>query len=237
MKASRPLIGLNLDCNTVDTPARMRINTAYVDAVLAAGGLPLLVPPTDNKKILAQYVACMHGCLFIGGPDYPPQWYGQKKHPKTILVDPHRAAADRLLATLVLKTRMPVLGICGGHQLISIMWGGKLIQHIAHATEHQNEKYHSAIIAGKGILSSLFGDRAITVNSSHHQAVDPRAIGRGLKVSARAEDGTVEAIEGTGQRFLLGVQWHPERIRDKKHRRKIFGAFIKATGKLYRRAL
>jgi len=141
-----------------------------------------------------------------------------------------------ILARLVLQenTQMPVLGICAGPQLFNITLGGKLVQHLPTAEDHIaytpiQDKEHEIEITGGRILTSLFGKGKISVNTNHHQAADPEFLGSGLQVVACADDGVVEAIESTEERFLLGVQWHPERTRDINHQKKIFNAFIKAS--------
>lgn len=215
-----PVIGLNMDCREkVDAPT-YRIKSYYVDAIHDAGGLPLLIPSIPDRKLLDVYVGKCNAFVFIGGRDYPPEYYGEQKHKKTKVLPEKRYETDFMLADMVLMTGMPVLGICAGHQLINIVLGGKLLQHIE---GHSDEIYHKADISeGSRILKSIFRNRRLLVNSSHHQALNPGHIGRGLKVCAVSGDGTVEAVEGTGRRKILGVQWHPERIRNLDHRRRLF---------------
>ena len=111
------------------------------------------------------------------------------------------------------------------------MRDGKLVQHLPQADAHGEDRSHAVTVQGGRILRGLFGDGRMTVNSCHHQAIRPDGVGDGLTVVARADDGTIEAVEGTDPaRFLLGVQWHPERIRDAAHRQAIFGAFVRAAG-------
>jgi gamma-glutamyl-gamma-aminobutyrate hydrolase PuuD len=223
------VIGMNMDVADVAGLPCYCLRPWYVKSVLAAGGFPLIVPPGD-RRVQETYLRQVNGFLFTGGRDYPPAAYGEPQDPRTELMSEERSAADLALAAMVLERGLPVLAICGGHQLVSISLGGKLIQHVEQAAAHRPEQYHTVHIVGGRILKALFGLGPIAVNSIHHQAVDPRAVGRGLEVTALAEDGTVEAIESTDDRFLLGLQWHPERIRDEEHRRKVFGAFVRASG-------
>ena len=223
-----------------------KIYNRYVDQVFEAGGLPLLVPCFTDEAVLQQYVSLADGFLFVGINDYPPELYREPKRIETNVqgtVGYQRLAeSNMILARLVLKeyTRSPVLGICAGPQLCTIALGGKLVQHVPHPEHHIahsniRDKEHSIRITSGRILKGLFGTEPIVVNSNHHQAADTGHMGEGLRAVAFAEDGVVEAIEGTDpNRFLLGVQWHPERMRDNSHRQKLFGAFVAAAHK-YRR--
>ncbi len=231
----RAIIGINTDFGDKN----YRILDDYVDCVIAAGALPLLVPCGAGRKLLDEYVGMADGFLFIGGKDYPSGLYGEKPHPKSEIIHPRRSGADLYLARAVLRRKMPVLGICGGCQLINIASGGKIIQHIFRAEGHQGaiskngkrkEIRHKVKIAGKSILGKIFGQKEMTVNSYHHQAVDADKLGRGLRAAAFAGDGALEAVEGAGGKFLLGVQWHPERMPWKSHGSKVFGALVRAAG-------
>ncbi|MFZ4396605.1 MAG: gamma-glutamyl-gamma-aminobutyrate hydrolase family protein [Kiritimatiellia bacterium] len=229
---ARPVILLNGDVESEGLHAtlRIRLPAAYVDAVAAAGGLPVVVSPTLPLELLREHVARCDGVLFIGGADYPPAWYGEAALAETKELHPVRAAADRELARAVLACDKPVLAICGGHQLLNLACGGKLIQHLPQAAAHVGNQRHGVTIRSGRRLRKIFGEGRIEVNSWHHQAADPQAIGQGLVVTARADDGTIEALEGMDPgRFLLGVQWHPERHADPEHRRKLFEAFVAAA--------
>jgi len=212
----------------------------YVDAVHEAGGLPLLVPCFTDEALLREYVDMADAVLFVGLNDYPPELYREPRRIETQVktTEGYRrhAASNMILARLVLEERrMPALGICAGPQLFTIALGGKLIQHIPTAEDHIahsaiRDKEHAVEIRGGRVLSGLFGRGRITVNTNHHQAPDPQFLGTGLQATAYADDGVVEAVESTDDRFILGVQWHPERIRDAEHRKKVFGAFVEAAG-------
>lgn len=233
------IIGINTDFGD----SLYRLSDAYVDCVIAAGGLPLLVPCGRNRRMLDEYIKMADGFLFIGGKDYPPGWYDEKPHPKSILFHSRRAEVDLYLIRAALRRKIPILGICGGHQLINIALGGKIVQHIPSAADHQPGKQkkmkkgkqkvvkHPVEITGGRILGRLFDNKKIVVNSCHHQAVDFCALGRGLKAVAFADDGVVEAIELNKLPFVLGVQWHPERLPWRGHAERIFRALIKAACK------
>jgi len=230
MKNPLPVIGISSDLKLEEGRLRVRVPVDYIDAVVEAGGLPLIIPATLPPELLREHVARCDGILFMGGEDYPPDWYGQTPHPKTQIMHPVRAAADRELMQAALSRGLPVLAICGGHQLLNIACGGTLIQHVENATEHGGSNVHTVTIRGGRILRKLFGEGPIQIISHHHQAVPDDGVGDGLIVTARADDGTIEALEGADPKtFLLGVQWHPERDREGQHRKTLFRAFVRAS--------
>jgi putative glutamine amidotransferase len=233
MRMPRPLILLNADVEP-EAPydsLRVRLPAAYGDAVAESGGLPVVVSPTSPPAALRAAVAHADGVLFIGGRDYPPAWFGEPPHPETRELSPVRATADRILAEAALARPIPVFGVCGGHQLLVLACGGRLIQHLPQAAAHAGNRRHDITIRGGRILQEIFGAARIEVNSYHHQAACAEAWGGGLLVTARADDGVIEGVEGADPaRFLLGVQWHPERM-EEPHRRRIFGAFVEACGR------
>ncbi|MCK4575012.1 gamma-glutamyl-gamma-aminobutyrate hydrolase family protein [candidate division WOR-3 bacterium] len=240
----KPIIGINMSYSEFDgyNPGDLRFRdfytsyTSYVDSVQKSGGMVLLIPPFLDLSSLDYYIEFAQGFLFTGGDDYPPELYNEKKHPETKLIHKRRAEADIYLAREVLKTNKPVLAICGGIQLISIVCGGKLIQHIKQLDVHNKksktlDSEHDIRIIKDSLLFKIFGSEEISVNSAHHQAVDPSYIGDGLSITSYAPDGIVESLEleSHEERFFLAVQWHPERIHDIHHRELIFDAFIAAV--------
>ena len=215
-----------------------RIYNRYVDQIFESGGIPLLVPCFTDEKILQQYVDMADGFLFVGVNDYPPAFYREPKLIETKVKNTpgykRLAESNMILARMVLQKnkRMPVLGICAGPQLCTIALGGKLIQHVEGHIAHSNirDREHKVTIRGGRIMKGMFGESSITVNSNHHQAADPNHMGKGLQPVCFADDGVVEAIECTApDRFVLGVQWHPERVRFNDHREKIFSGFVNAA--------
>ena len=229
----RPTILVNCDVemDPVRNLLRLSLLAAYVDVVAEAGGRPVIVSPTLPAGLLREQVACCDGALFVGSAqDYPPVWYGEAPHPRTQAMSLLRADADRELIHAALARGIPILGICGGHQLINLAFGGRLIQHLPQAVAHTGGKSHPIDIRNGRILRELFGDGRLDVNSWHHQAVPLDGLGQGLVATAFADDGIVEALEGTDpSRFLLGVQWHPERSPDPEHCRQLLGALIQAA--------
>jgi gamma-glutamyl-gamma-aminobutyrate hydrolase PuuD len=230
----RPLIGLNgrYESNT-EYPIRDQIHAyvPYYQALLHAGALPVVVPTLDDRSALSEYLDRLDGFVFTGGLDLPPQAYGQAKHPRTQECDPKRFACDRLLAELALERDMPVLAICMGVQLLNVVYGGTLIQHIETdilhtAIDSGNDRVHPIVIEENSLLHQIVGATQLEVNSAHHQAVDRLA--PGLKVLATAPDGIVEAVQRTDRDFFLGVQWHPERFPDRPEQRQLFEALVNA---------
>ena len=189
----------------------------YAERVADAGGIPLILPVIEERKLIVDSLHSADGVLLIGGKDYPAEFFGEKMHPAADTTR-KRPAYDLMLGKYVLnQTRLPVLGICAGCQLLAISDGGKLCQHLDNADEYHRGKIHEAQIITSGRMSRILqldsGSR-FTVNSFHHQAVLEHSLHK-LSVTARADDGTVEAIELPDEnRMVLGVQFHPERMDD-----------------------
>ena len=189
----------------------------YVEAVIRAGGVPLLLPPHGGKEAVRTSLGLAHGLLLTGGGDIHSLVYGAEPHPKSYDQDPTRDATELLAADFALKRGVPLLGVSRGCQLINVACGGTLVQHIPAQGEvvvkHDSKGMaglllHTVEIAAPSRLQQIFGVSEMAVNSFHHQAVDK--LGEGLTVTARARDGVIEAIEATGERPVLGVQFHPE---------------------------
>jgi putative glutamine amidotransferase len=211
----RPRIGLTLDHDDAD--GRYELKRRYVDAVLAAGGLPILLP--HDRAVAGAYLALLDGLVVTGGAfDVPPELYGEARRPECGRTKPERTAFERDLLEAALAARMPVLGVCGGMQLVNVVRGGTLFQDlVADAGIRGHEQpppkdapVHEVDVSPGSALAALVGAGGLRVNSTHHQAV--REPGAGVLVTARAPDGVVEAIELPDQPFALGVQWHPEAV-------------------------
>jgi putative glutamine amidotransferase len=209
----RPRIGLTLDSDP--GRGRFELKTSYVEAVLAAGGLPILLPHAPAAA--AAYLALLDGLVVTGGAfDVPPELYGEARREWCGPLRPERTAFEKDLLDAAFAARLPVLGICGGMQLMNVVRGGTLHQDLvrdAGIGGHEQPPpkdvpSHEVAIAAGTILAGLVGEEPLAVNSTHHQAV--RDVGSGVLVSARAPDGIVEAIELPDVPFALGVQWHPE---------------------------
>jgi len=216
---------------------RYQVLNRYVDATREAGGVPVMVPPFTDDDTLNAYLDLADGFLFVGINDYPPALYRepilQSAVKDTFGYKLHAESNMKLARMVIEERRMPTLGICAGPELYNVALGGKLVQHIETAENHIAhspvlDMYHDVEIKAGRILGGLFGKTRISVNSNHHQAAHPDFIGRGLQPVAFSDDGVIEALEADDDRFVLGVQWHPERIRDASHRDKVFGAFFEA---------
>ena len=213
----RPIIVMNTAYDTHNSRECDILIGAYAERVYESGGDPLLAPTIGDREFLRRSLAPAHGVLLIGGKDYPPSFYGEEPHPRTNLAR-MRSECDLWFGECALASSLPVFGICAGCQLLAILDGGKLIQHLDNADDvHTAGKIHSATVVADGWLSRILrlspGDD-FTVNSFHHQAVRPETLKR-FRVTARAFDGSVEAIElPDPERMVLAVQFHPERMDD-----------------------
>jgi putative glutamine amidotransferase len=188
------------------------VPAAYVRAVEAAGGRPLLVPP--SMEAIDETLDRLDGLLFSGGSDLDPELYGQEAHAETDGIVPERDRAELALLCAALERDMPVLAVCRGSQVLNVALGGDLVQHLPEVVGDDKHKHTPGSFADHDVdllpgtrVQRLLGDHA-PVKSHHHQGYG--RIGDGLQEAARAEDGTVEALEDPSRRFTLGVLWHPE---------------------------
>jgi len=212
---SRPRIGVTLD---LDEPTcRYQLPRAYADAVLAAGGLPVPIPYGDGA-VAGAYLALCDGLVVTGGAfDIPPGLYGAAQSAACGPTKAGRTDFEWALCEAALAGRIPLLGVCGGMQLMNVVRGGTLVQDLPAETglsheqpEPKDRPSHPVEIVAGTLLASLVGGQPLPVNSTHHQAVEQP--GAGVLVSGRAPDGVVEAIELPDTPFALGVQWHPEAV-------------------------
>jgi putative glutamine amidotransferase len=216
----RPVIGLTLDAEEPGGYSKLpwyALRKNYFAALAEAGALPIALP--HHAELAGEYLDRVDGLLVTGGAfDVDPSLYdGGPAHP-TVTLKSGRTDFELAATREALKRDMPVLGICGGQQLLAVAFGGTLIQHIPDSVEgalqHEQpnprtEPGHEVSVAPDTLLSRAVGGRTrMAVNSAHHQAVDRP--GNGAVVNAVAPDGVVEGVEHPGYRFALGVQWHPE---------------------------
>ncbi|GAA5017576.1 gamma-glutamyl-gamma-aminobutyrate hydrolase family protein [Kitasatospora paranensis] len=213
----RPVIGISTLVTDAAWGRWERIRTVllaerYPAVVQAAGGLAVLLPP-DAAEHAADAVARIDALVISGGSDVDPARYGAARHPETDGGEPERDAWEAALLTAALAGGVPVLGICRGLQLLNVVLGGTLVQHLPDVVGHHGHLgapgtygRHTVRPVPGTLLAGVLPEESLDVPTFHHQAVD--RLGDGLAVSAWAEDGTVEAVEGPG--FTLGVQWHPE---------------------------
>jgi putative glutamine amidotransferase len=212
----RPIIGITtyLTSATFEnwTEDSALVPADYVRAVEVAGGRPMLVPPSEIA--VEETLDVLDAVIFSGGSDLDPETYGQEPHPETKGVVADRDRAEIRLLEAALARDMPVLAVCRGSQVLNVALGGDLVQHLPDVVGHDDHKHtpgeyadHDVELVEETRLGALLGDHA-PVKSHHHQGFGQ--LGAGLREAARAEDGTVEALEDPGRRFALGVLWHPE---------------------------
>jgi len=234
---SRPIIGVTLDAEQPGGYSRFpwyAVRANYMEAVAGAGGLPIALP--HMPSLAADWLDRIDALVVTGGAfDIDPSLYGEGERHATVTLKQDRTAAEMALLRGALARNMPVLGICGGQQLLAVALGGTLIQHIpdsvpgALAHEQPNPRDqpgHEVTVRAGTLLHRIVGSERMAVNSSHHQAV--RDAGPSAVIDATAPDGVIEGIEDPGARFCLGVQWHPEFLIDPGDRR-IFDALVAAS--------
>jgi putative glutamine amidotransferase len=234
--SKRPIIGVTLDSEQPGGYSKYpwyALRQNYADAIVAAGGLPMALP--HDAALAADYLDRIDALVVTGGAfDVDPALYGDGDRHATVMLKEGRTAAEMALTQGALARDLPVLGICGGEQLLAVALGGTLVQHIpdsvADALEHEqpnprHEPGHPVAVVAGTLLHRIVGATEMQVNSAHHQAV--RAPGPHAVVNATAPDSVIEGLEDTRYRFCLGVQWHPEFFIDSGDRR-IFDAFIAA---------
>ena len=207
----------------------MALGMPYLRAVERAGGMPVVLPPLAPGGVDA-LLDRLDGIVLSGGPDLDPAAYGaRERHMRLGPTEPRLDAFELALCRAADARRMPVLGVCRGAQTLNVARGGTLHQHIeghrqvapAHAPVHRVD------IALHSPLSRIMGACSADVNSFHHQA--PDRLGERLRVAARADDGTVEAIEDPSRTLFLGVQWHAETLVDRPQHLALFRALVRAA--------
>lgn len=186
----------------------------YIEAIKRVGGIPLVIPYIDLEIRKDEFFDLFDGFLLSGGGDVHPMFYGEEPR-KTEKVIPERDKFEIEIVKKCFENKKPILGICRGLQVMNVSMGGTLIQDIESYIEHKqsapyNKLTHSIIIDKKSQLYEIFGKEELMVNSFHHQAI--RKLGEELKISAKAKDEIVEAIESEKHPFFIGVQFHPEHL-------------------------
>ncbi len=226
----KPLIAITTESrrepDNARTGGKIELNWNYAQTVADAGGVPIVVPPTADMEEIARVV---DGWLIPGGDDLDSALWGEPLHPKASLQDGTRYDAERRLFER-LDPAVPVLGICYGCQAINVLRGGSLDQHVPDSVGHEGHSggtMQTYEIDGESLLARSAGAARMEGKSFHHQAV--ARVAEGLRAVARAEDGTVEAVEATDRPWFVGVQWHPERTPDDEATQRLFRRFIEAA--------
>jgi putative glutamine amidotransferase len=215
----RPVIGITLDSEEPGGYSKFpwyALRKNYCGSIAAAGGLPLALP--HEPELAESYLDAIDGLVVTGGAfDVDPALFGAATRHDTVKLKARRTEFELAIVQGALKRDMPILGICGGQQLLNVALGGTLVQHIPDEIEaplaHEqpnprNEPGHEVEVVDGTLLHRLVGGPRFPVNSAHHQAV--KEVAPGCVADAFAPDGVVEGIEAVGKRFVIGVQWHPE---------------------------
>jgi putative glutamine amidotransferase len=240
----KPLIGVTPDFNAGDRKEwggrepTYFLRARYIRAIEDLGGIPIVLPLVADLAARRRLLTSIEGLLLTGsGPDLAPELYGERQQYKFRVMSQRRATFELEMAQLARTADLPLLGICGGMQALNVAFGGSLYQDIGsqrpHPLQHRQsapatQLSHPVKITPKSLLHRIVKTATMRVNSSHHQSV--KDVAPSLQASARAPDGIIEAIESSAQRFLLGIQWHPEFLFDHHHRhRRLFEAFLEAA--------
>lgn len=232
----KPLIGITLDYeedNKYSAFPWYASRKNYADAVIKAGGIPIFIPHQIN--LVDEYIKKIEGLIITGGNfDISPNMYGEKILSSRITLKKNRTKFEFKITEVAIKNNLALLGICGGQQLLNVVYGGNLIQHIPDKIitkiDHEqvnprNEPSHKVHIEENTKLRTIINSKTMFVNSAHHQAVDN--IGKGITINAYADDGIIEGIEDSSLNFCIGVQWHPEFLIDKNDKN-IFKELVNA---------
>lgn len=234
----KPKIGLNADFRPAksDSPAYTFVAAGYYDCIVRAGGIPVVLPPLDDREDTDCVLDSLQGFILVGGQDLDPRRDGFMLHPSVRPLASRREVADRLLIDCIAQRRMPVFGIGVGMQLLNVQQGGNLFLHISEdlptALPHKDPQdpghRHSLEVAPGTLMERVYGDGEIRVNSMHHMAVDE--VAPGFAATARCPDGVVEAIESQmPDWFAIGTQFHPEALSASALDQRIFDEFLEGV--------
>ena len=244
--ASRPRVGIPWRTTQEQRDGKREKLDFYFEAVRKAGADPREVSLEQSPEQLARQLEELDAFVLPGSPaDVDPSRYGASKHTKTKTLDPNRDATDEAILSHAFRASKPVLAICYGCQILNVHLKGSLIQDIPdvqpnrpHAVPHgttdlaagakAGDQQHDAVLSDGSVLAKLAGSSTAHINSSHHQAIDQP--GEKLRVTAHAPDGTIEGVEWTGDsNWVVGVQWHPERMPEDPFAQRLFQQFVAAA--------
>ena len=205
----RPLIGLTANFHDIDATIR----ACYYRQVVAAGGVPVIIPPVDDTKVILAILENLDGLVLTGGGDHNPLWYDEQPSPRLHHINKERDKAELLMTRLAFQRQIPMLGTCRGMQTLALALGGKVEQDVSTDIKHEQdadreEPTHSVSLFPGSVLHTIYQEEQLYVNSFHHQAVsDP---GKHFRVAALSPDNVIEAMESAEEKSIIGVQWHPE---------------------------
>ena len=240
----RPVIGIAMQTLPAkpggELPNCWIMGQRYVETLRVTGAVPWLIPllPGDLDTMNSIFDR-LDGVFLTGGVDVDPSRYGEDRHPLCGRTDPDRDAIELMLLQHAMKRKIPVLAVCRGIQILNVSFGGTLYQDVSaqlpSALKHDyfptigqpSRAFlaHDIDIERATRLGEILAERAVPVNSMHHQAI--KTLAPGLRPSAYAPDGIIEAVEGTGDQFLVAVQWHPEElVETQPGMKRIFESFI-----------
>lgn len=241
----KPIIGISSSI-LVDSDGmfpgyeRAYVNRDYVEAVINNGGIPFIIPFSQDKEVIKEQIKNIDGLILSGGHDVYPLNYGEEPKTKIGQVFPERDEYDFELLKNAKKRKIPILGICRGLQLMNVFEGGSLFQDLSYIgndilKHSQNDrptlKTHSVNIDKSSKLFEIFKVDEFLINSFHHQAINK--VAKNFKVVAKAKDGVIEAIEYKNYPFYIGVQWHPEMLQKTDDlMKKLFKEFINMSKKI-----
>lgn len=224
----RPLIGITQDIEPRDNGSwRTYVDTMYQDAVYRAGGMPVLLPVQEDLSTVAELAGRLDGLLLSGGEDIHPRYYGEAIEVPMELSPDIRTEFEDALIRVTLARRIPVLAICLGIQALNVHLGGSLVQDMGGHKLKGVRLRHEVHVKDGSLLHGITGMSMLGVNSTHHQSI--KTLGDGLVATGTAPDGVVEAVEFASHPFVLGLQWHPEKLTDDPDSRRIFASFVKAA--------
>lgn len=241
----KPIIGVvgslsdESRANIMESTERVFISEKFINSVESAGGIPIILPHVHEIHDIEEQIDICDGIMLCGGMDIHPIYYGEEPHQNLGFVNSKEDEYQIKISRIALNWHKPILGICRGHQLLNVVCGGTLYQDMSEILsdniKHDQiskryEPYHSINIVSNSKLEKILGSSTL-VNSLHHQCI--KELGTGLKATAYAKDGVIEAIEMPERDFVMGLQWHPEEMamhRD-ENMLNIFREFIKKSTK------
>ena len=236
---SKPLIGITTrNSKDIDRHPTTSLQHTYTNAILQAGGLPILIPSMLPEEDFFALYSRVTGLLFTGGGDVSLDYFKGDNHPRISEMDEARDATEINLMRAAINDGKPILGICRGAQVMNVALGGTLYTHIQdqlpNALDHDYPGYlrrvlvHSVSVDASSRSAEILGEALLQVNSLHHQGL--KELAPGLRASGHAPDGLVEMVELTSHPYAISVQWHPEWLTDQLSMRRLFKSFVDAAG-------
>ncbi len=222
---------IGITCGFDEAGNKYYLRPGYWESIAKAGGTPIILPPLCSPEAIGHYLEVCDGYILSGGDDLDPAFWGEDPEPGLGEIDPIRDKFEIELVQRIVEMNKPALFICRGMQVLNVALGGDLIQDLKSDMSHRQRApryhpFHDILVEKTSNLYHLFKQETVKVNSYHHQAI--RNLAEGLIVTARARDGVVEAVEHSGKRWMMGVQWHPEAMRDELSAR-LFKGLVEAA--------